>query len=144
MLFTKNTINIFRNMKKQLTLILLLAVGFITIFAQQNTATQNLSAADFKKVIDTKKYLIVDVRTASEFNQGHIAGAINIDMSGSNFEELIKKATAKNKSIAIYCRSGRRSKAALPSIAALKLQIVELNNGVISWQQAGYTLTNGK
>jgi len=131
-------------MKKQLTLFLLLTFGFMTLIAQQNTSTQHLSAADFKKAIDTKKYLIVDVRTASEFDQGHIAGAINIDMSGSNFEELMKKATAKNKAIAIYCRSGRRSKAALPGIAALKLQIVELNSGVNSWQQAGYTLTTGK
>ncbi len=131
-------------MRKKLALLLLLMLGFTALMAQQNANTKHLSAADFKKAIDTKKYLIVDVRTASEYADGHIAGAVNIDMSAPNFEDLMKKATVKNNTIAIYCRSGRRSKAALGYISSLKLQAVELNNGIVSWQQAGYTLINGK
>ncbi|ACJ29866.1 Phage shock protein E [Shewanella piezotolerans WP3] len=52
--------------------------------------------------------LIVDVRTAEEFAQGHLPNAINIP-----FEQIAKafaeRKIATDKSVVLYCRSGRRS-----------------------------------
>ena len=52
--------------------------------------------------------LVVDVRTAEEFAQGHLANAINIP-----FEQITTafadKSIAKDRSVVLYCRSGRRS-----------------------------------
>jgi rhodanese-related sulfurtransferase len=128
-------------MKKLFSLLMLLTIGLLTIQAQPNASVKHLSAADFKKAIDTKKYIIIDVRSPAEYAQGHIAGALNINVADDNFVQLIKKATVKSKAIALYCRSGRRSKAALSELGGLKLEFIELNNGVSDWQSAGYKLT---
>lgn len=125
-------------MSKLKTLFILSLVISTTLFAQTGTNPQHLTAAEFKKAIETKKYLLIDVRTPEEFAQGHIAGAININVGDEDFAKKVKEKTQKQKTVAIYCRSGRRSKVAISEIEPLKLQIVELNDGIISWQQAGF------
>jgi len=115
-----------------------------TLFGLSAQTVKNLSAAEFKKTIDSGKYLIIDVRIPEEFALGHILDAVNINVADSDFSKKVQAKTQKQKQIAIYCRSGRRSKLAINQIESLKLQIVELNDGIISWQQAGYSLTTAK
>jgi len=52
--------------------------------------------------------MIIDVRTAQEFNTGHITNAVNIDYLADGFWEQIEKLSADHDFL-IYCRSGRRS-----------------------------------
>jgi rhodanese-related sulfurtransferase len=125
-------------MSKLKTLIILSLVITTSLFAQSGSSTQYLTAPEFKKVVESKKHLLIDVRTPDEFADGHIAGAINIDINDPDFAKTVKNKTSKQKLVAVYCRSGRRSKVAISLIEPLKLQIVELNNGIISWEQAGY------
>ena len=77
-------------------------------------------------------YIILDVRRADEFSQGHIPGAINI----AN-EDIIDTEPAelkdKNQTIYVYCRSGNRSKQASAKLAAMGyINIVECG-GIIDW-----------
>lgn len=77
-------------------------------------------------------YIILDVRRADEFSQGHIPGAINI----AN-EDIINTEPAelkdKNQTIYVYCRSGNRSKQASAKLAAMGyINIVECG-GIIDW-----------
>jgi phage shock protein E len=53
-------------------------------------------------------FVIIDVRTPAEFAQGHVPGAINIpvDQVANRVGEL---ASAKNKDVVLYCRSGKRA-----------------------------------
>lgn len=51
---------------------------------------------------------IVDVRTAAEFQEDHVAGALNIDVLDSSFQEKISKLDPE-KTYGVYCRSGARS-----------------------------------
>ncbi|MBR5593944.1 MAG: rhodanese-like domain-containing protein, partial [Bacteroidaceae bacterium] len=44
----------------------------------------------------------------------------------------------KTKTLAVYCRSGRRSKAAANVLVEQGFRVVELDKGIIGWQQAGY------
>lgn len=53
-------------------------------------------------------YIVLDVRTAEEFEQGHVTGAQNIDFLKSDFESKIDTLD-KAKSYKLYCRSGNRS-----------------------------------
>ncbi|MDP7592396.1 MAG: rhodanese-like domain-containing protein [Litorilituus sp.] len=56
----------------------------------------------------TPKLIILDVRSAQEFNNGHIAGAVNI--SHENITINLKQlAQYKKKTVVVYCRSGRRA-----------------------------------
>ncbi len=52
--------------------------------------------------------IILDVRTKEEFDEKHIAKAINLDLTSSSFEEEIDKLD-RNKKYLVYCRSGNRS-----------------------------------
>lgn len=74
--------------------------------------TTRLTASDYKsRFVDTKApHLLVDVRSAAEFADGHIQGARNIPV-----QELERKLRElpKDKPIILYCRSGSRSGMAL-------------------------------
>jgi phage shock protein E len=62
--------------------------------------------------------LIIDVRTESEWNDGHMKGAILIpyDLIGQKIGMTSKDKSMK---IYVYCRSGRRSKIAKETLEKL-------------------------
>lgn len=69
----------------------------------------NLSAEEFLTATDTlKDAIIIDVRTAKEYDFGHLPDAINMDYFSEDFLGKIEQLE-KNKDYFIYCRSGRRS-----------------------------------
>lgn len=61
--------------------------------------------------LKNKKNILLDVRTPEEFAEGHVPGAINIDVKNSSFEKEIQKLDPK-KNYYIYCKSGVRAKLA--------------------------------
>ncbi len=68
----------------------------------------NLDAAQFSEKISDQKVVILDVRTAAEFAEGHIPNAVNIDIYSDYFTADVS-ALDKSFEYAIYCRSGKRS-----------------------------------
>jgi rhodanese-related sulfurtransferase len=123
-------------MKRFHVLMLLVLFAVLSAFGQQ----QSVSAGEFKKVTESGRVILIDVRSPAEVAQGHIDKAINIDLSDPQFEAKVKQLTVKNKTVALYCRSGRRSKAAMGIIKNMNLKVYELSGGIIEWQQAGYSL----
>ena len=85
--------------------------------------------------------VILDVRKADEFTEGHIAGAVLIDQFQSDFVELAQAKLPKDKTIAIYCRSGRRSANAAGKLADAGFKCVNLKGGIIAWKEAGKPVT---
>jgi len=77
-------------------------------------------------------YLILDVRRADEFAEGHILGAINIaneDIESSEPEQL----QDKEQTIYVYCRSGNQSKQAAAKLAAMGYTNIVEFGGIIDW-----------
>ena len=74
---------------------------------------------------------------SEEYAEGHIAGAMNIDVLQPDFEQKSKAVLPKNKTIALYCRSGKRSKKAARILSELHYKVVELDGGYMEWKQAG-------
>ena len=94
----------------------------------------SVSVDEFAKVIADNQVQLIDTRTEAEFNEGHIPGAINIDVNESDFESKVGQKVDKTRPIALYCRGGRRSKIAAERIVALGYDdITELNTGFLSW-----------
>jgi len=62
--------------------------------------------------------MVVDVRTPEEFAEGHLENAINIPFENIA-EEFTKRGIAKDQSVVLYCRSGRRSGIAQESLVKL-------------------------
>ncbi|MGZ8742468.1 MAG: rhodanese-like domain-containing protein [Nocardioides sp.] len=54
---------------------------------------------------------IIDVRTAEEFDAGHLTGAVNVDVQAADFHERVQ-GLEKSDSYVLYCRSGGRAGAA--------------------------------
>ena len=121
-------------MKKILTC-LLATLGLTTACGQQNF--ENADVQGFSALTEDPSVVVLDVRSASEYAEGHLAGAVLIDQGQSDFVEKVKAAIPVNKKIAIYCRSGRRSANAAGKLAAEGYQCVNLKGGILAWKEAG-------
>ena len=93
----------------------------------------NITAEEAKQIMDSEEgYIILDVRTQEEYDQGHIPGAIVI-----SHEEIAEKAeevlTDKDQLILVYCRSGRRSKIAAEALVELGYTNIKEFGGIIDW-----------
>ena len=89
----------------------------------------------FREVINLNKVQLVDVRTPEEFLTGHIENAKNINFNDSNFKQVISSTLNKNKPVALYCRSGRRSASALAILKEMGFTtIYDLEGGFLNWQ----------
>lgn len=121
-------------MKKILTC-LLAVLGLTTACGQQNY--ENLDVKGFSELIADTNVVVLDVRTATEFAEGHIQRAVLIDQGQSDFVEKAKAALPTDKTIALYCRSGRRSANAAGRLAAVGYKCVNLKGGIIAWKEAG-------
>ena len=119
-------------MKKCVTL--LLAVLGLNTACSQNF--EDYDVKEFAELIADSNVVILDVRKADEFADGHIKGAILIDQFQSDFVEQAKAKLPKDKTIAIYCRSGRRSANAAGKLADIGYKCVNLKGGILAWKEA--------
>lgn len=120
-------------MKKMMTFLLAM-LGLTSACGQGNF--ENVDVKAFSELIEDSSVVLLDVRTASEFAEGHIEGAINIDQGQSDFMEKAKAALPTDKKIAVYCRSGRRSANAAGKLAAEGYRCVNLKGGIVAWKEA--------
>ena len=128
-------------MKKIITC-LLVVLGLTSACGQGNF--ENTDVQGFAELIADSSVVILDVRTASEFAEGHIQGAILIDQGQPDFMEKAKAALPKDKTIAVYCRSGRRSANAAGKLADVGYKCVNLKGGIIAWKYANMPVTTDK
>lgn len=89
---------------------------------------------------EENNYIILDVRTVSEFDEKHISGAINIPNETIG-TDAIPELPDKDQLILVYCRSGNRSKQASEKLVKLGYTNIVEFGGIIDWP--GETETNG-
>lgn len=123
-------------MKKR-TMLLLAALLLTACGKEKETSREavyvNITAQEARQIMDSEEgYLILDVRTQDEYNEGHIPGAIVIC-----HEEIAEKAEEmlpdKEQLILVYCRSGRRSKIAAETLAELGYTNIREFGGILDW-----------
>ena len=120
-------------MKKLLTC-LLAVLGLNSACGQENF--ENTDVQGFAELVADTNVVVLDVRTASEFAEGHLERAINIDYHQNDFVEKAKATLPLDKKIAVYCRSGRRSASAAGKLAEEGYKLVNLKGGIIAWKEA--------
>jgi rhodanese-related sulfurtransferase len=90
--------------KLSFLLIMLAAFAFKT-----EAQTKEVNAKEVKKILNTEKgWTVIDVRTPEEFSEGHIPGALNIDIRQDDALTKIGKLKKDGKYI-VYCRTRNRS-----------------------------------
>lgn len=107
----------------------------------QTSDFKSLSVEDFEQTISDAAIVRLDVRTPEEYAEGHIVSAINIDVQSADFDDKASSILPKDKTIAVYCRSGRRSKMAAERLVKLGYTVAELNSGFSGWQKAAKSVT---
>jgi len=112
---------------------LLAVLGLTTACSQQKY--EDTDVQGFAKLMADSDVVVLDVRTAAEFEEGHIQGAILIDQKQDDFVEKVKAVIPMDKRIAIYCRSGRRSANAAGRLADVGYQCVNLKGGIMAWKE---------
>ena len=119
-------------------ILLLVAVMLLTACGQdkendREAPYMNITAEKAKQIMDMEEgYIILDVRTQEEYDEGHIPGAIlipNTEIEDRAEDEL----TDKNQLILVYCRSGRRSKLAAEILVELGYTNIREFGGIIDW-----------
>ncbi|WP_288785991.1 rhodanese-like domain-containing protein [Bacteroides acidifaciens] len=119
-----------------------LAVGiflFLSSFfsCQQKGDFQSMDVEDFDTLIQNEDIQRLDVRTLAEYSEGHIAKTININVMDGSFAAMADSLLQKDRPVAVYCRSGKRSKKAAAILSAKGYKVFDLDKGFNSWQEAG-------
>lgn len=95
---------------------------------------RSVDVDEFKEVIAQPGTQLVDVRTFKEYAAGHIQGSVNIDVNDATFSDVVQGLLDKERTVAVYCRSGRRSKSAAKMLHEMGYTVVELDGGYESWK----------
>ena len=113
--------------------ILALLVSFAAFLGCNGQAAyKSVDVAAFAEAISNSNVQLVDARTASEYAEGHIPGAVNIPNESIGSTNLSQLPDQKQK-LLVYCRSGNRSKQAAEKLAALGYLNVYEFGGINTW-----------
>ena len=127
-------------MNTKIVLAVLLAIIIVAAWAvntHRNKGFRTVSSDEFAQIIgDTATVQLVDVRTKQEYEEGHIANALLVDVYSYKFEEQATAKLSKEKPVAVYCRSGRRSASAAQKLVKLGYEVINLDGGILAWQRA--------
>jgi len=112
--------------------ITLFGAGKIPSDKNQNNYT-SISMEEAKEIFaNPGDYIILDVRTPSEYANGHIPGAINV-ANESIVDERPAELPDLNQEIYVYCRTGHRSKLASAKLAELGYTNIIEFGGILDW-----------
>lgn len=99
---------------------------------------KSLSADEFATLIADPAVQLLDVRTVAEYSEGHIPGSININvLNEKDFSDVADSLLQKERPVALYCRSGKRSKRAATILSKKGYKVFELSTGFQGWQEGG-------
>lgn len=104
---------------------------------QQKGDYKSMNVEEFDSLIQNQDIQRLDVRTLAEYSEGHITRTVNINVMDDSFASMADSLLQKDKPVALYCRSGKRSKKAADILSGKGYKVFELNKGFIAWQEAG-------
>ena len=120
----------------------ILSLIFIGASCSTTSRITSVSSADFGERITAPGTQLVDVRTPGEYAEGHIAGAVNIDVNSSDFLSAASAALSKEQPVYVYCRGGVRSKKAAKKLARKGYNVIDLDKGISGWKSDGMPVVN--
>ncbi len=114
-----------------------IVVAMALCWSATTWAQKNLSVEEFdKKLNATNQAQVLDVRTASEYSEGHLKNSANVDIQNAQFEKDIQKLD-KDKPVFVYCLSGGRSSKAMSVLLKQGFkEVYNLDGGYMKWSLA--------
>jgi rhodanese-related sulfurtransferase len=116
----------------------LLTALFVFVHLSLNAQNTVLNPADFDKGMKSQKVQVLDVRTPGEFNQAHLANALQADwLNAKEFQERTKYLDS-SLPVYVYCQAGVRSHNAAVFLREQKrFKVYELDGGISAWMSVG-------
>ena len=116
-------------------------LGFVAVMIFMTacwSVTTTLDADLFEKTLNqTPNAQLIDVRTPLEYVEGHLQGAVLINIRDANFDTQIQQLD-RERPVFVYCRLGRRSLEAAKILEQNKFKVVyNLDGGIIAWREKG-------
>ncbi len=116
---------------------ILTALGLGTSSCARQESVTSVDANHFENAIHANNVQLLDVRSANEYAEGHIAHAANIDALQNDFLAKAQRSLSKKKPAYVYCRSGKRSMMAANKLAKAGYKVINLRGGIMEWTDAG-------
>ena len=113
------------------------SLGLWACTGKQKVEYKNLSSAQFEELIKDANIQLVDVRTLAAHMEGHIPGSLNINVKDEQFSSCADDLLDKDKEVAVYCRSGRRSRTAADILVKKGFKVYNLDKGILNWIEEG-------
>ena len=111
-------------------LLVLTACGGTTTM---ENAYQQITQQEAKKMMDTQDVIVLDVREQSEYDAGHISGAILLPVGTITKESASAVIPKLDSVVLVYCRSGNRSKTASKVLVELGYTSIYEFGGINTW-----------
>ncbi len=111
--------------------------GLMACSSKPKDKFTNLSADEFEKLIENDDVQRLDVRTVAEYSEGHIPGSININIFDDKFSAAADEILDKSRPVAVYCKSGRRSRNAARLLVKKGYTVYNLDKGILNWIDLG-------
>lgn len=103
-------------------------------------AVTTIGAGDVVDVAEMTGAVVLDVRTPQEFAEGHVDGALNIDVNSPTFAEDVE-ALPRDVPYVVYCRSGNRSLVAASQMSQAGFgEVYNVDAGLATLAEAGIPL----
>jgi len=124
------------NRIKQQLLPLTVLISLVSFYAQAQSVKRLDPQSFERKLKESKNPILLDVRTAGEYAQGHLANAALLDIYSNDFKSRADKLN-KSLPVFVYCKAGSRSSSAVNILSDLGFkEIYDLSGGILAWQQA--------
>ena len=107
------------------------ALGYVT------ASTKSVPVKEFAIAIQMYNTILVDVRTEKEQTEGFIPGThFTLNVLDKDFEQKVLNTLCRCKNVAVYCKSGNRSKKAMEILYKNGFNVIELESGINGWIEA--------
>lgn len=127
--------------------VLFLALGVILGLLTYNLLIGNKGSVDPMTAtakINHEDAVVLDVRPAADFSNGHIINAINVPINGFS-KQIGSLENFKDRPIIISCRSGSQSSSACGQLRKQGFdEVYNLRGGLMAWQSANLPVTRKK
>ncbi|MBF0196644.1 MAG: rhodanese-like domain-containing protein [Planctomycetes bacterium] len=108
-----------------------------------STVSVEINAPEILKDSQDAKCVIIDVRTAPEFESVHAIGAIHMPLDQIS-SEWVESNCPEDKYVALICKSGSRAKSAAEKIKGISREIKVVKGGTEAWQNQGLEVVEGE
>lgn len=110
-------------------------IGLMACSSKPKEQFKNLTDDEFERLLQDENVQLLDVRTVAEYTEGHIPHSININVMDDRFVSDCAETLDKNRPVALYCKSGRRSRKAAALLVKKGYTVYNLDKGILHWME---------